>query len=513
MRSLSSAKYFALLAGAALVAACGGGGGADSAGGVTPGTGASTNTTSTVGVITGFGSVHVNGVHYRTGNNTEIMIRDARGDEGSLKVGQIVTLIGSIDSDGKHGQAYSISMQEALRGPITSIDTDAGSFVALGQTVLVNEETMFDASIDPADLTALSVDDIVEVSGFRDTDGAILASFIEFANPNYHFEVVGTVAGLDPPDAKTFMIGDLVIDFSTAQIVGFESGAPVDGDLVEVEGTAFSDTGVFLADQVKLESTKDDHWHHHDHNGDYHRTELEGLITRFESPTDFDVDGKPVTTTETTSFEHGTAANLALDLHVEVKGSVDENGVLVASKVEMYGISTVRIGGLVDVVSPEDNTLTVLGISVQVDESTRYRDDSSAMLRTFGIADVTVGDYVEISGYVVDEGTPTVLATKLRRENGDADSSIELSGPAVLPEAMPDTLVVLGVTVTTDAATLFLDRNYQSTDATGFFGALAPDDVVKVRGVATSLTPPASVLATKLMFGKDYSANDHHHHH
>jgi len=49
----------------------------------------------------------------------------------------------------------------------------------------------------------------------------------------------------------------------------------------------------FLADRVKLESTKDDRWHHHDHHGDYDRAELEGLITRFESPTESPSPSEP----------------------------------------------------------------------------------------------------------------------------------------------------------------------------------------------------------------------------
>jgi hypothetical protein len=507
----SLSRVLSLIASATLLAACGGGG-SSSADNGTPNTGAPPGATSTVGVITGFGSVHVNGVHYRTGRDTEITIHDARSSEGLLKVGQVVVLTGSVDHDGINGEAYSIDMQEALRGPITAIDVDAGTFVALGQTVIVNDETLFDSEIDPADLSALSVDDIVEVSGFRDADGAVVASFIEFANPTYHYEVVGTVAALDP-DAKTFTIGDLVIDFSAAQLSGFESGAPADGDLVEAEGTKFSeDTGAFIADLVKLESEKDDHWHHHDHHGDYDFAELEGLITRFESATDFDVAGEPVTTTETTRFEHGTAANLALDVHVEVKGSVDENGVLVATEVELYGISSVTLSGIVDEVSADDNTLTVLGVPIQVDTSTRYRDDSSAMLRTFGIADVTVGDTVEIVGYVIDEATSTVLAVNLRRENADSSGTIELSGPASSIDGTAGSLVVLGVTVTSDADTLFLGQDYQTTDAAGFFGALAEGDNVKVRGVATSLTPPATVLATKLKFARTYEYDWHHHH-
>ena len=80
---------------AILVAACGGGGSSD---GVTAGIDRGGIVTAT-GSITGFGSVHVNGVHYVTTGAT-ITLDDNPGSESELRVGQVVRIEGRLDPDG-----------------------------------------------------------------------------------------------------------------------------------------------------------------------------------------------------------------------------------------------------------------------------------------------------------------------------------------------------------------------------------------------------------------------------
>lgn len=52
-----------------------------------------------VGVITGFGSVIVNGVHYET-NKSVFRIDDEAGDESSLTIGMEVEVRGRLSEDG-----------------------------------------------------------------------------------------------------------------------------------------------------------------------------------------------------------------------------------------------------------------------------------------------------------------------------------------------------------------------------------------------------------------------------
>ena len=73
-------------------------------------------TTNTTGVITGFGSVFVNGVKFET-STTEISTDDNdAASESDLQVGMIVTLSGEISEDGATGTANSIHYEEQLKG-------------------------------------------------------------------------------------------------------------------------------------------------------------------------------------------------------------------------------------------------------------------------------------------------------------------------------------------------------------------------------------------------------------
>jgi hypothetical protein len=134
----------------------------------------------------------------------------------------------------------------------------------------------------------------------------------------------------------------------------------------------------------------------------------------------------------------------------------------------------VEISATVESVDAAASRLVVLGTTVVVNELTRFEDHSAADLQRFGLADLRVGDYVEIRGRL--EGT-TVIATRLDRD--EPDDQVELRGP-VDSVAQPD-LTIAGVTVTTDADTEFSNKSDESIDASEFF-AIAEGQIVKVEG-------------------------------
>jgi hypothetical protein len=144
------------------------------------------------------------------------------------------------------------------------------------------------------------------------------------------------------------------------------------------------------------------------------KAELEGLVTRFASATDFDVAGQRVTTTGSTQYEDGTAASIALNAAVEVAGAFDASGRIVAQKIEFRRESDLELTGRVDSVNAAGNTLTVLGQSVRTTAQTRCEDKSSADLQRFSLADLRVGDSVEVRGY--REGG-VLVASLLERED------------------------------------------------------------------------------------------------
>src|ERR1700730_3671523 len=299
-----------LLAAAAALVACGGGSGMS---GTTPSGSAPVMST---GTITGFGSIYVNGVHFKTTSAT-IRKNGQVVAQSALKVGEIARIKGSKnDSDGT-GNAESVDVDESVVGPIATIDTTLNTLTVLGQTVKIDGGTSFSSDVKPADITGLKMNDFVEVSGLTAADGTITATRIGREASAGTLQVLGTVASVDTV-AHTFMINALIVNYSAANLTGFTSGQPANGDLVEVQGTTFaSATTTLTATRVDKQLSDEEQ------AGDPRNMKHEGLITRFASATDLDVAGEPVTTTSATVYRNGTAADLALNVKVEVEGSTN----------------------------------------------------------------------------------------------------------------------------------------------------------------------------------------------
>jgi hypothetical protein len=450
--------------------ACGGGsGGGNEGGGPVVGIDRG-GVTISQGPINGFGSVIVNGVRYST-TGAAITVDDRPGTESDLRVGQVVRVEGTVDATGTAGTARSIAFNDDVEGPVQSINTTAAQLVVLGQTVQVSRSTSFDDSISPRSLEGLAVGDRIEVSGLVNADGLISATRIERKPPLATVEVKGSASAVDS-NARRFSISLLTVDYSTAQLSNFAAGAPVNGDLVEAHGSLDA-AGVLIASRLErrsasLEGTTDD------------SADLEGLVTRFVSSIDFDVAGQRVTTTGTTVYEGGVAANLALGANVEVEGGFAANASLVATRIEFRRESDVEISALVDSVNAAAGSLVVLGATVRTNALTRFEDHSDADLPRFSLADLRAGDYVELSAY--DDGSGLV-ASLLERD--DADDRIEVEGPASAVAA-PD-FTVAGIRITTNDRTEFRNNDGGSISAATFFGA-ATGREVKVRGALVGNT-------------------------
>jgi hypothetical protein len=447
------------LTAALAIVGCGGGGGETVAGidarGNLPPTAVASQ-----GAITGFGSVVVNGVRYDT-SSAMFTIDGASGSQADLAVGDVVTVLGTVNSDGTSPTAASVSFDDAVEGPISAIDTVAQTLTVLGQLVRVDAETSFDDSINPQGLDGLNVADVVEVSGFFLADGSISATRIEPKAAGGELELTGIVSN---QAGTTFEINGFVVDFGAATPVGFPGGSPEDGQRVEAKGDGLGGAGQLIATRVEYKGTGlgDD--------GDH--VELEGFVTRFLSLTDFDVEGLPVTTNGQTVYENGAGGDVALNRKLEVEGELNAAGVLVATKVEIKASGFIRVEALVEDV--QANQLTVLGIVFGVNELTRFEDNSDADLEIFNLSHVVVGNFVEIRAF---QGAGGLVATRLDRD--DVTDEVALRG--FVDSVNDPQFTILGVVSTTGASTTYSDRSGTPMSSGEFF-AQANGRLVEVTG-------------------------------
>ena len=449
-----------------VLAACGGGGGdgtdiapqAPPTGGIDGGGFAR-------GAIMGFGSVIVNGVRFATTSASITIDGQTGAAESQLKVGQIVEVRGTFDSSGTTGTATAIIFDDSLEGPVSSIDLAAGTLVVLGQTVRIVGATVFDDRFSPAALTGVSVGQVVEVSGFPNAAGEIVASRIEPKAAAGTLELTGVVSQLDTT-ARRFNIGATTVNYAN---VTPRDGTLANGGCAEAKGTQFSG-GVLTATSVEVKSCTVG-------GTNNQRGEIEGVITRFASSSDFDIGSQRIATTASTTYENGVVGDLRSGLKVEAEGRFDASGTLVATKVQIKPDTALRLLGTVDSLDATANTLRIFGLTVTVNAGTSFEDKSAADLRQFRFADLRTGDYLEVRGY---DGTTanSIVAARIGRD--DADSRRELQGIAASPATAPN-LTILGITVTTSGGTQFRDEADQPISASAFFAA-AGNRLVKVRG-------------------------------
>jgi hypothetical protein len=324
-------------------------------------------------------------------------------------------------------------------------------------------------------------------------DGTIVASRIECKNVLGEAEITGTVTAA-PPGGTTFEIGALTVDFSgVLMLEDFPGGRAVEaGDLVEAKGSVGSPT-LLNATTVEFKGDRllgDD--------GDH--IEVEGFITSFSSPANFEVSNETRVNcdtsagcTVTTQGEPG--GTLGLDLKVEVEGEYVEN-VLVATSVDIRLGNAVRVTALVDAVNPptgDAESVVLLGITFNVDVlQTRFEDKSGQANEAMAITDINAGDYVAVRGQ--EDGTGNLFAVIVELEEiADAGTVFDTIIQGFVQEdpaaqAFPP-LSILDVIVESNSATTFQDEfDNPIPVASDFFNMVQAGSLIKAKGTQVSVT-------------------------
>lgn len=273
------------------------------------------------GAITGLGGVTINNVRYLT-NNATVTLNGLPGTLSDLRHGQVVTVHGSINSGGLSGRANAIYFDANVIGPVESLDAARGRLTVMGQTVITDTGTRFDDGIDPASFAGLSIGAIVQVSGYANASGHVTATRIDPAPANGEFRLIGEVADLDFANLR-FSVNDLTVDYSRALLIDLPGGAPANGmNVLAIGNMSGGRLGVErLAAAPDLSGNTGS------------RVQTAGFITRFNSPTDFDINGSAAAVNSATVFFNGNAGDLALNTELVIDGSFAANGRITANRI------------------------------------------------------------------------------------------------------------------------------------------------------------------------------------
>jgi len=437
--------------------ACSGGEGGT---GVTP----PTSPDISVGTITQFGSIYVNGIKFDTTSST-IDLDGTAGNTGDLRLGMVVTVRGNIDANGLTGTANQVQVKEVIKGPVSNND-GINTFTILGQTIQVTSTTKFD-EFPSGNITEIINGSIVEVSGYIRGDGIISATRIELLNASEtQFKVTGTVKNLSTQNRR-FELGNLAVNYNGVSDndlpAGFDNGL-----FVEVNGN-YDSTGLNATEIERDELDIDD----------ADEMELEGYVTSVITANRFRINNITVQTDANTQFDGGTLTDIAQGILLEVEGAL-VNGVLMANKIEFEDSVNIEAAvASVDLGAASFTLSGMGGISITTNALTEFDDGIT------GLGDIENNNTLKIHGNPIN--ATTVLATILSLQSETPQSDISLQGP--LTDILAPNITILGLTIDT---TFFDDDAFELEDTengrSNFFNTVKSNDIVEAEGTLNGAT-------------------------
>jgi hypothetical protein len=282
-------------------------------------------------------------------------------------------------------------------------------------TVTLTPSTLYDGA-GVTGLNTLAVNDDVEIYGLPNGAQVLKATRIakitdqSQTNQNQtgqnqtgsgitEVRLTGTVQNVT---SSRFKINDITVQYRSADLVNLPNGV-VAGMVVRVKGSLSSNPSGIVASNVRqvsfVPAIKE---------GQY--ATLEGLVTKFTSATDFEMNGLKVNVADS-----GTITGIAvLNSRVEVEGT-GSNGVLVASKVRFQDENKVRqnkneMHGKIYSIDQANKIFTMRGgtLIVQWDGNTIFESSLPN-----GEASLVVGSSMQVKGEVMGN---VLLASQIGRD-------------------------------------------------------------------------------------------------
>ena len=421
-----------------------------------------------MGSVASFGSIIVNDVEFDTTNAEVVVEGEVRGTGDAavtslLSRGMVVRVEGRLDGE-RTGTAARVVFNDNVEGPvesITTLDALVTELVVMGQTVRVDDRTVFQS----ATLGAIGVGNVLEVSGLVDEAGTIFASYVnkksDSLTASAPVELKGIVQNLNTI-TRRFTINSLTIDYTTATVSGFSGADPLQGKLAEIKGRLI-DPDTLVATSVVFENELG--------RDDIDTAEIEGFVTQFTSISRFAVGTVVIATDGATVFNDVVAEDLGVGTRLKIRGSLNSRIVL-ADEVALA--DKVKLESDVDL-DPQGGNLSLVGLSpivVQTNASTKFTgvDD---------LSQIGVGSHVKIFGRAT--GSSSVIATKVLEKPGGG--TVVLKGPVGV-RVRRACLWVLGVEINTSTIPpgSFFGKDGRPVSSDEFFSSLQTGDTVNARG-------------------------------
>ena len=416
------------------------------------------------GVVSGFGSVYVNGLRYVT-EISNILSNGVESDEAALKVGMKV-VVNAHQSSATEGTAFEVKYLADAIGEIEAIDLAAPSISVLGQTYLITSATKFDEVI----FNELRESMVVELSAFENANGSFTVTYLTIKDDFSEHQLTGRVSKLKARD-KTFFIGELLVNYGDADV----DGSLYDGSTVSLKNDIGLIASEFNADEVSVQGML---------------LVIGGTLTvsgivetkkEVDEGTVIKVDGRNFLLTNEADFSQGDVENLRVGDQVSLIATIIES----EQQYPYYPINSIRVElaneisleGIVQ--SATGSSFTLFGQEFTVDSYTQYEDDSEQELRYFTFSDIAIGDRLEIDAYELND----ILISRNveRKETGTSEQdTYEIEGVVDSIDVDLPSFSVKSINVLVDADTEFENALGNSINQEIFFQTIVKGDEVEV---------------------------------
>lgn len=346
------------------------------------------------GVITGFGSIFVNGVEYEIDDANFNVDGNTSANQSNLKIGMLVKLDATNNGDGT-GNATSVSYDEAIEGPVSNLlitsDPEIITFQIFGTTVFINSSsTIFEGG---STFSNLQNNDLIEVSGFFNQSGNVIATLIEFKETLQQGSEVELHGQINNLNFNTFEIDGTNINYDgNTEIEDLVSGLQ-ENLFVEVKGTYNSGS----IDAIKIEGEDDDRDEIGESEGEIN---VQGIITDFTDSSSFSINGIPVQV-DINQVPASVLSQLVLGLEIEVEGNIS-NGIIMADEIEIR-MDERKYKARVSSVSATNLTVSIYypgipgQIELKVDNESELEDEITGDI---SLTDLNPEDEVEIEAKI-----------------------------------------------------------------------------------------------------------------
>jgi len=332
---------------------------------------------------------------------------------GAIPAGTTVTINVVVSGSSATLEEKTQGNDREIEGRIESI---AGSTLRVaGRTVTVGASTVIRHGNTPMTLTQLAVGQRVHVKGIvsgTGTTATTAATLIIVQNMNTSIPVNldGTVSGLTgTASAFQFTLdGRTVRGTSATEFKGGRSpsfAGLANGDKVHVKGTL--QEGFVLAERINLKDDDED---------DADEFEVKGAVSGLSGTCPaiaFTLNATAIRATTATEFKDGTCASIANGDHVEVEGTRQPDGSVVAKKIEIeddddgHGNEWEASGAISGLSGTcPAITFTLAGKTVRATSSTHFKAITCSALAN--------GTKVEVEGTTQPDGS--VVAREIKKD-------------------------------------------------------------------------------------------------